>query len=55
MVENGTNSDRARLDAWRYIKTANNIIPLIIGSEIQAFKLGIDAAVNEGLLLEFGV
>jgi tetratricopeptide (TPR) repeat protein len=54
-VENGANADRAKLDAWRHIKSANKKIPPIIGSNIQAFKLGIDAAVNDGLVLEFGV
>jgi len=55
MVENGERLYRARLDAWRYIKSANNNVPPIIGSSIQAFKLGIDAAVVDGLVLEFGV
>lgn len=54
-VESGGNLDRAKLDAWRYIKDANKKIPPIIGSSIQAFKLGLDAAVNDGLVLEFGV
>ena len=55
MVENGESLYRARLDAWRYIKSANNKVPPIIGSSIQAFKLGIDAAAVDGLVLEFGV
>ena len=55
MVERGENSDRAKLDAWRYIKSANKKIPPIIGSNIQAFKLGINAAAKDGLVLEFGV
>ena len=54
-VENGTNSDRANLDAWRYIKTANEEIPQIMGTSIDTFKLGIEAAENDGLVLEFGV
>ena len=54
-VESGENSDRANLDAWRYIKSANKKIPPIIGSNIQAFKLGINAAAKDGLVLEFGV
>ena len=32
-----------------------NKMPPIVGTSIQAFKLGIDAAVNNGLVLEFGV
>ena len=55
MVENGARLYRAKLDAWRYIKSANNKLPPIIGSSIQAFKLGIDAAIVDGLVLEFGV
>ena len=54
-VESGENSDRAKLDAWRYIKSANKKIPPIIGSNIQAFKLGINAAAKDGLVLEFGI
>jgi tetratricopeptide (TPR) repeat protein len=55
IVENGKSFHRAKLDAWRYIKCFNNNVPPIIGSSIQAFKLGIDAAVVDGLVLEFGV
>jgi hypothetical protein len=46
---------QAKLDAWRYIKSANKKAPTIIGSSIHAFKLGIEAAVVDGLVLEFGV
>ena len=55
MVETGARLHRAKLDAWRYVKSANNKLPPIIGSSIQAFKLGVDAAVVDGLVLEFGV
>ena len=55
IVENGESFHRAKLDAWRYIECANNNVPPIIGSSIQAFKLGIDAAVVDGLVLELGV
>ena len=41
MVESGESLYRARLDAWRYIKSANKKVPTIIGSNIHAFKLGI--------------
>ena len=54
-IESGDNLYRAKLDAWRYIKVTNNKIPPIVGSSIQAFKLGIDAAAIDGLVLEFGV
>ena len=33
----------------------NKKVPAIIGSNIDAFKLGIEAAVVDGLVLEFGV
>ena len=55
IVENGESLYRARLDAWRYIKSVNKKVPAIIGSNIHAFKLGIEAAVVDGLVLEFGV
>ena len=55
IVENGASLDRARLDAWCYIKSVNKKVPAIIGSNIHAFKIGIDAAVVDGLVLEFGV
>ena len=55
IVENGANLYRSRLDAWRYIKSVNKKGPTIIGSHIDAFKLGIDAAIVDGLVLEFGV
>jgi tetratricopeptide (TPR) repeat protein len=55
MVENGTDLDRANQDAWRYIKSSGKNIPPIVGTQIQAFKLGIDAAASSGLVLEFGV
>jgi tetratricopeptide (TPR) repeat protein len=54
-VESGDGLCRARLDAWRHIKSVNKKVPVIIGSSIDAFKLGIEAAVVEGLVLEFGV
>ena len=55
IVESGESLYRARLDAWRYIKSVNKKVPAIIGSNIDAFKLGIEAAVIDGLVLEFGV
>jgi tetratricopeptide (TPR) repeat protein len=54
-VESGESLYQARLDAWRYIKSVNKKVPTIIGSSIDAFKLGIEAAVVDGLVLEFGV
>jgi hypothetical protein len=43
------------LDAWNYIKLSKDPLPPITGSSIEAFKIGMKAAVNEGLVLEFGV
>ena len=54
-VHQGSNLDKARLDAWNYIKSANKKIPRMIGSSIEAFRLGMDAALPSGLVLEFGV
>lgn len=54
-VENGGGLHRARLDAWRYIKSASTHLPLITGSMIQTFKFAFDAALKNGLVLEFGV
>ena len=54
-VQQGSNLDRARLDAWNYIKSANKTIPKMIGSKLEAFRLGMNAARNSGLVLEFGV
>ena len=55
LVESGANPGRAKLDAWRYIKSANDKIPLMVGSSFEGFKIGIEAAKNDGLVLEFGV
>ena len=54
-VKNGAAGYPEKLDAWHYIKSAKDNVPTMIGSSIQAFKLGIDAAIIEGLVLEFGV
>lgn len=55
LVESGETSGRAKLDAWQYIKSANDKIPPMVGSSFEGFKIGIDAAANDGLVLEFGV
>lgn len=54
-VQQGSNLDKARLDAWNYIKSANKEMPRMIGSPIEAFRLGMDSAPDQGLVLEFGV
>ena len=55
LAKKGTSFDRANIDAWHYIKSTTKQMPPMIGSSIQAFRAGIDAAVNDGLVLEFGV
>jgi len=55
IVEKGDNGDRAKLDAWRYIKANNERLPPIFGSSPQGFRVGLNAAKLEGLVLEFGV
>jgi tetratricopeptide (TPR) repeat protein len=54
-VARASSLDRARLDAWRYIRSAGEPLPPVTGSLVQAFRIGLDAAVGEGLVLEFGV
>lgn len=54
-AEKGSALDRARLDAWRYMKSASDPLPAMIGSPIEAFRIGMEAARKEGLVLEFGV
>lgn len=46
---------QSRLDAWHYLKANAEKLPLITGSIIDTFKIAVDAAKNEGLVLEFGV
>lgn len=55
LVEQGAPLFRARLDAWRYLKSACDKLPPIIGSNIDAFRIGLAAANQDGLVLEFGV
>lgn len=54
-VARGTGDDRARLDSWQYVRSAAAVLPPVTGSAIQAFRIGLDSALNEGLVLEFGV
>ncbi len=51
----GTPLDLARLDAWNYMKQASPELPPMFGTSIQGFRMGIEAAKLEGLVLEFGV
>lgn len=54
-AERGSAADRARLDGWRYLRCARAPLPTIVGSPIRAFRIGLDAARHDGLVLEFGV
>ena len=59
VVESGDYPNRvkldAKLDAWRYLKSADGDVPPVTGSSIQAFEIGLNAAAIDGLVLEFGV
>lgn len=56
-VKNSTGLHQARLDAWHYLKSAPNSakLPLLTGSNSHSFQIGMAAANDEGLVLEFGV
>lgn len=54
-AERSTAVFKARLDAWRYLKKAHALLPSITGSMMQTFRLAMNAARLEGLVLEFGV
>jgi Flp pilus assembly protein TadD len=54
-LEHGSNLDRARLDAWNYLKAACPTLPPLVGSMVETFELALKAAVQNGLVLEFGV
>ncbi|MBI5658428.1 MAG: tetratricopeptide repeat protein [Nitrosomonadales bacterium] len=55
MAGKGTALIRAKLDAWRYMKSASKTLPPVAGNPVQVFKLGMSAARGDGLVLEFGV
>ena len=54
-VQSGSYVDKAYLDSWNYIKSTCKVPPTMIGSSIDAFRLGMDAAPKSGLVMEFGV
>ncbi len=54
-LQNAAPMIKARLDAWHYIKEQAKPLPPITGSILDTFKIAIEAAKNEGLVLEFGV
>lgn len=49
-LEDGSNLDKARLDAWHHLK-----LPVITGSMLRTFQHAFAAAPASGLVLEFGV
>lgn len=55
VLEKGSRLDKARLDAWHYLKSSCKNLPPITGSGLQTFKLALDVAPDSGLVLEFGV
>ncbi|HNV87643.1 MAG TPA: tetratricopeptide repeat protein [Methylotenera sp.] len=55
IVSKSSNLFRARLDAWRYIKSASKTLPRITGSGNETFKFALSVANPDGLVLEFGV
>ena len=55
LASKGPSWVRASLDSYLYIKAASAKSPALIGSPLQAFQLGLQAARSDGLVLEFGV
>lgn len=45
----------ASLDSYRYIKSVGGPPPDLIGTPLDAFEVGLNAASGDGLVLEFGV
>jgi len=45
----------ADLEAWNYIKSLGHPLPVIAGSASRIFRLALDGAHVQGLVLEFGV
>lgn len=46
---------QANLDAWRYIKSGNGKMPILVGNYCQSFRIAFENAPADGLVLEFGV
>jgi tetratricopeptide (TPR) repeat protein len=45
----------ADLEAWNYIKSLGEALPTVTGSSARIFRLALDGAQVQGLVLEFGV
>jgi Flp pilus assembly protein TadD len=55
LVAQGNALDKARLDAWQYLRSDWKQKPEITGCGLNTFKLALAAAPENGLVLEFGV
>jgi tetratricopeptide (TPR) repeat protein len=51
----GAGKEIAKLDSWEYVKEAARNGALFFGSSITGFRLAMEAARKDGLVLEFGV
>lgn len=51
----GGELDLARLDAWRYLKSACQPLPPITGCGLKTFAMALAASPQDGMVLEFGV
>lgn len=54
-LSGGSARDRARLEAWQYLKSACPTLPPVTGSMRRTFEIALAAAPAQGLVLEFGV
>jgi tetratricopeptide (TPR) repeat protein len=54
VLANGSALDRARLEGMDYMK-ARPERPVLVGSPVRTFQIGLEAAATSGLVLEFGV
>lgn len=54
-LDASSNHIKARLEAWRYLSLKWSKKPAILGSNVETFKLALNAAKLKGLILEFGV
>jgi tetratricopeptide (TPR) repeat protein len=51
----GSRLDQARLDSWRYIQSRTHDRPVLVGSPVRMFRIGLESASHPGMVLEFGV
>ena len=53
--QSGSKLEMAWLDAWNYLKSACKQMPKMVRAPIDAYRIGMEAAMPAGLVLEFGV